>query len=60
VDNDPQKTGRVMTAALPTMTRNGLIEVVTRIGGETMSVASDKTSQQYYFLKVPVIPHDNL
>lgn len=34
VDNDPQKTGRVMTAALPTVTRNCLIEVVTRIGGQ--------------------------
>jgi hypothetical protein len=34
VDNDLQKNGIVMTTALPTVTRNGLIEVVTRIGGQ--------------------------
>jgi hypothetical protein len=34
VDNNLQKTGRVMTAALPTVTRNSLIEVVTQIGGQ--------------------------
>ena len=34
VDNGHHKTGRAVTAALPTVTRNDLIEVMTRIGGQ--------------------------